>query len=228
MPTDLPQEEEVALARAQGAAGGGRAGGARRLELKLLVGAAPPELRAWSPSRSSQARAGPGPQPARSEEALSRTCRCEFGRHEEEKDGALTARVLFDGTNGTYVNASTHLREQERSPVAGDIKRFMREKARVGEPTFGLTADIKEAQIPIHSSDWAHARVAVGIGRRCVREHRGHVWSLLSVLLVEPSLNSSWQIVPVHCCSLRDIVGPPPRRRLPFRDGGVRTSGRHS
>ena len=72
----------------------------------------------------------------------------------KEKDGALTARVLFDGTNGTYVNASTHLREQERSPAAGDIKRFMRENARVGEPTFGLMADIKEAQIPIHSSDW--------------------------------------------------------------------------
>ena len=34
--------------------------------------------------------------------------------------------------------------------------RFMREKARVGERTFGLTADIKEAhrQIPIHPSNW--------------------------------------------------------------------------
>ena len=56
MPTDSPQEEEVAHARAEGAAGGGReASGARRLELELLVGAAPPELRARGPSRSSQA-----------------------------------------------------------------------------------------------------------------------------------------------------------------------------
>ena len=74
----------------------------------------------------------------------------------KEKDGVISARVVFDGTNGSYVNSSTHLRDQERSPVAGDIKRFMREKARVGELTFGLTADIKEAhrQIPIHPSDW--------------------------------------------------------------------------
>ena len=79
-----------------------------------------------------------------------------MGAVKKEKDGVISARVVFDGTNGFYVNNSTHLRDQERSPVAGDIKRFMREKARVGEPTFGLTADIKEAhrQIPIHPSDW--------------------------------------------------------------------------
>ena len=79
-----------------------------------------------------------------------------MGAVKKEKDGVISARVVFDGTNGSYVNSSTHLRDQERSPVAGDIKRFMREKARVGEPTFGLTADIKEAhrQIPIHPSDW--------------------------------------------------------------------------
>ena len=72
------------------------------------------------------------------------------------EDGVISARVVFDGTNGSYVNSSTHLRDQERSPVAGDIKRFMREKARVGEPTFRLTAVIKEAHrhIPIHPSDW--------------------------------------------------------------------------
>ena len=79
-----------------------------------------------------------------------------MGALKNEKDGVISARVVFDGTYGTYVNSSTHLRDQERSPVAGDIKRFVREKARVGERTFGLTADIKEAhrQIPIHPSDW--------------------------------------------------------------------------
>ena len=61
-----------------------------------------------------------------------------MGAVKKEKDGVISARVVFDGTNGSYVNNSTHLRDQERSPVAGDIKRFMREKARVGEPTFGL------------------------------------------------------------------------------------------
>ena len=79
-----------------------------------------------------------------------------MGAVKKEKDGVISARVVFDGTNGSYVNSSTHLRDQERSPSAGDIKRFMREKARVGELTIGLTADIKEAhrQIPIHPLDW--------------------------------------------------------------------------
>ena len=32
----------------------------------------------------------------------------------------VTARVLFDGTNGNNVNTTTHLRDQERSPVAAE------------------------------------------------------------------------------------------------------------
>ena len=40
--------------------------------------------------------------------------------------------------------------------MAADLKRVMREKARLGEKTFALTADIAEAhrQIPIHPRDW--------------------------------------------------------------------------
>ena len=53
--------------------------------------------------------------------------------------------MLFDGTNGNFVNTSTHLRDQERAPVAPDLKVLMREKAKTGDVTFGLTADVKEA-----------------------------------------------------------------------------------
>ena len=64
----------------------------------------------------------------------------------DEKFGdVISPRVLFDGTNGNFVNISTHLRDQERAPVAPDLKRLMREKAKTGEVTFGLTADVKEA-----------------------------------------------------------------------------------
>ena len=68
----------------------------------------------------------------------------------------MSARVLFDGTNGNFVNTSTHLRDQERAPVAPDLKRLMRQKAKTGEVTFGLTADVTEAhrQVPIHPDDW--------------------------------------------------------------------------
>ena len=42
--------------------------------------------------------------------------------------GVVTARVLFDGTNGIEVNKKTRLRDQERAPVASDLKRVMRRK----------------------------------------------------------------------------------------------------
>ena len=73
-------------------------------------------------------------------------------QRKEKPGGVVSARVLFDGTNGNFVNTSTHLRDQERAPVAPDLKRLMREKAKAGEVTFGLTADVKEAhrQVPIH------------------------------------------------------------------------------
>ena len=80
----------------------------------------------------------------------------------------------------------------------------MRENARAAEPTFGLTAD--------SGHSWNQEDVFVNTV--------GTFGVSLSVLLVEPSLNSSGQTVPAHCCSLRDIVGSPPRRRLPSRDEG--------
>ena len=52
------------------------------------------------------------------------------------------ARVLFDGTNGLSVNTRTRLRDQERAPVAADLKRAMREKAKLDEMTFALSADV--------------------------------------------------------------------------------------
>ena len=41
-------------------------------------------------------------------------------------------------------------------PIASDLKRSMREKAKRGERTFALTADVKEAhrQIPVAPRDW--------------------------------------------------------------------------
>ena len=70
--------------------------------------------------------------------------------------GKVSARVLFDGTHGLCVNSKTRLRDQERAPIAADLKRSMREKSRIGELTFALSADVTEAhrQVPIHPDDW--------------------------------------------------------------------------
>ena len=77
-------------------------------------------------------------------------------QRKEKPNGEISARVLFDGTNGIHVNKRTRIRDQERSPIASDVKRYMREKSAIGERTFALTADVKEAhrQIPIAPSDW--------------------------------------------------------------------------
>ena len=73
-----------------------------------------------------------------------------------EGRGVISARVLFDGSNGIPVNRRIRLRDQERAPVASDLKRCMRVKARTGEQTFSLTADVAEAhrQVPVDRRDW--------------------------------------------------------------------------
>ena len=77
-------------------------------------------------------------------------------QRKEKPGGKVSARVLFDGTHGLCVNTKTRLRDQERAPIAADLKRPMREKAKVGELTFALSADVTEAyrQVPIHPDDW--------------------------------------------------------------------------
>ena len=73
-------------------------------------------------------------------------------QRKDKPGGAVSARVLFDGTHGITVNTRTRIRDQERGPIAADLKRVMREKSRVGVPTFALTADVSEAHRQISQS----------------------------------------------------------------------------
>ena len=77
-------------------------------------------------------------------------------QRKEKAGGAITARVLFDGTHGIAVNHRTRIRDQERGPIAGDMKRMMREKTTSNEATFALAANVTEAhrQVPISRQDW--------------------------------------------------------------------------
>ena len=80
-----------------------------------------------------------------------------LGANKKEKStGEITSRVLFDGTHGINVNRRIRVRDQERGPIAADVKRFLREKARYKLPSFALTADVTEAhrQVPIDPQDW--------------------------------------------------------------------------
>ena len=42
---------------------------------------------------------------------------------EGKPNGVVSARVLFDGNNGIPVNKRIRLRDQERAPIAADLKR---------------------------------------------------------------------------------------------------------
>ena len=79
-----------------------------------------------------------------------------FTTKKDKPNGVVSARVLFDGTNGIAVNTRTRLRDQERGPIASDLKMSTREKVKSGLRTFALTADVAEAhrQIPIAECDW--------------------------------------------------------------------------
>ena len=58
--------------------------------------------------------------------------------------GTVTARVLFDGRHGIEVKTRTRIRDQERSHVAADLKRVMREKEMRRENFCALTAVLEK------------------------------------------------------------------------------------
>ena len=74
----------------------------------------------------------------------------------DKPEGQVAARVLFDGTKELEVNKRTRVRDQERTPIAQELKRSTRAEATRGEATFAVTADVSEAhrQVPIHPQDW--------------------------------------------------------------------------
>ena len=107
--------------------------------------------------RSKQQGSDLEPPGTRRPIAVSSSRRCVIGSStRRDTRGVVSARVLFDGSNGMLVNRRIRLRDQERAPVASDLKRCMREKARRVEQTFSLTADVAEAhrEVPVDRRDW--------------------------------------------------------------------------
>ena len=88
-----------------------------------------------------------------------------LGAQRKEKPASKVS-ALFDGTHGLCVNTRTRLRDQERAPIAADLKRSMREKTRIDELTFALSAEETEAhsQVPTHPNDWHYLGCQVILG----------------------------------------------------------------
>ena len=104
------------------------------------------------------------------------------------EDGTVVPRVLFDGTHGVRINKDIRVRDQDRGPAAPDLRRFLRELARVGGPFFALTADVKDAHIlvPHDPRDWGLLGCRVRGGRGApLLPQGGHFRRRLHQLLVE-------------------------------------------
>ena len=56
----------------------------------------------------------------------------------------ISARVLLDGTDGISVHARTRIPDQDRAPLASDVKRVMREGAPPCERTFALRGPLPD------------------------------------------------------------------------------------
>ncbi len=74
-----------------------------------------------------------------------------------EEGEVSSVRLVLDGTHGVVVNRAIRQRDQDRCPVAADVRRVQREQA-LSRPALGLALDVREAhRLPrVHPSDWEH------------------------------------------------------------------------
>ena len=73
------------------------------------------------------------------------------------KTGKMRCTQNTADSHSIAVNHRTRIRDQERAPIAADLKRVMREKSKTDEPTFALTVDVvteAHRQVPIAEQDW--------------------------------------------------------------------------
>ncbi len=75
----------------------------------------------------------------------------------DEAGSVTSVRLVLDGTHGVVVNRAIRQRDQDRCPVASDVRRVQREQALTG-PALGLALDVREAhRLPrVHPLDWTH------------------------------------------------------------------------
>jgi hypothetical protein len=65
-------------------------------------------------------------------------------------------RVIYDGTNGVYLNYGIRIRDQVRFPTAPDIKCVLAELHDEGVPVFSLVFDVSKAhrRVPVLEEEW--------------------------------------------------------------------------
>ena len=64
--------------------------------------------------------------------------------------------MIYNGTNGVFLNLGIKIPDQLRFPTAPDVKAVFAEIAEEGGPHFGLVYNVKKAhrRIPVLPSEW--------------------------------------------------------------------------
>ena len=77
-------------------------------------------------------------------------------RERSQRRGPAARCVIFDGSNGVFLNFGIKIRDQVRFPTAPDVKAVLSELAEDGGSYLMLLYDIKKAhrRIPVRVRDW--------------------------------------------------------------------------
>lgn len=83
-------------------------------------------------------------------------------------------RVIFDGTNGVFLNVGVKIRDQIRFPTAPDLKAVIAELAEAGGSYVMLMYDIKKAhrRIPVLRSEWGRQACQIKGSAACSAQLR--------------------------------------------------------
>ncbi len=75
----------------------------------------------------------------------------------DEHGDVSSVRLVLDGTHGVVLNRAIRQRDQDRCPVASDVRRVQREQS-TSRGAWGLALDVREAhRLPrVHPLDWTH------------------------------------------------------------------------
>ena len=78
-----------------------------------------------------------------------------------DAEGDPVLRLLYDGTHGVELNSAIRVRDQQQTPMAGDIKTMLRTLSASGPPAYAITFDVEGAHenIPVHPDDWPYQAV---------------------------------------------------------------------
>ena len=100
-------------------------------------------------------------------------------QRKDKPGGAVSARVLFDGTHGFTVNTRTRIRDQERGPIAADLKRIRCAHFRLNGRRLRSAQTESDRRTGL-----ASLRVSSGSWWFSVHQYSGYVRRRVSVILL--------------------------------------------